>query len=40
MRIFRGTGIKGLEGMHQIDGKIIRPLLNFKKEEILEYAKK
>ncbi|MFM1538845.1 tRNA lysidine(34) synthetase TilS, partial [Helcococcus bovis] len=38
MRIFRGTGIKGLEGMHLIDDKIIRPLLNFTKEEILKCA--
>lgn len=37
MRIIRGTGVEGLIGMNQIDGYIIRPLLNISKKEIIEY---
>ena len=39
---FRGTGIQGLTGIKTIDKerKIIRPLLNFSKEEIINYATK
>ena len=36
--IFRGTGIKGLSGITNHD-KIIRPLLNTKKEEIEDYIR-
>ncbi len=38
---FRGTGISGLTGIKTFDKerKIIRPLLNFTKEEIINYAK-
>jgi tRNA(Ile)-lysidine synthase len=35
---FRGTGIKGLEGIPEVNGKIVRPLLPFSREEILNYA--
>lgn len=38
MRIIRGTGSKGLEGMHKIDGKIVRPLLDTSKSDIVSYA--
>ncbi len=34
----RGTGLKGLTGIPEINGKIIRPLLPFSREEILHYA--
>jgi tRNA(Ile)-lysidine synthase len=39
MNFFRGTGLKGLTGM---DAQVIvyRPLLPFRKKEILDYAKK
>ena len=40
MHIFRGSSIKGARGMSIVSGKIIRPLLFFSKEEILEYNKK
>jgi tRNA(Ile)-lysidine synthase len=41
MKFFRGTGIKGLTGIADVqkDLHIIRPLLHFSKEEILCYAK-
>lgn len=37
MRIFRGTGIKGLRGIRDREG-YFRPLLKYTKEEVLEYA--
>ncbi len=36
-RMARGTGPKGLCGMAPVNGKIIRPILAFSKEEILNY---
>jgi tRNA(Ile)-lysidine synthase len=38
MRIFRGTGIRGLAGIADSD-KYIHPLLSYSKAEILEYAR-
>lgn len=35
----RGTGIEGLTGIPQQNDKIIRPLLNFTRQEIEEFAK-
>lgn len=41
MRIIRGTGIEGLEGIKAIrDGYIIRPLIETKRGEIEEYCDK
>ncbi len=37
MRIIRGTGIDGLNGMDFINDDIIRPLLNITRKEIEEY---
>lgn len=37
MRIFRGTGIDGLNGMEFISGDIIRPLLNISRADIERY---
>ncbi len=41
INFFRGTGIQGLTGINAFDKerKILRPLLPFKKEELLQYAK-
>ena len=39
MNLFKGTGISGLRGMLPKQGKIIRPLLFAKKEELLAFAK-
>ena len=38
LHLIRGTGLKGLTGMQAKNGKIIRPLLNISKQEILRYA--
>jgi len=35
----RGTGLEGLTGIPQQNGKIVRPLLIFSREEIEKYAK-
>jgi tRNA(Ile)-lysidine synthase len=39
MNFFRGTGITGLRGILPKNKKIIRPLLIFSKDEILQFAK-
>jgi tRNA(Ile)-lysidine synthase len=39
MNFFRGTGISGLHGILPKKDKIIRPLLNYSKEEIIAFAK-
>jgi tRNA(Ile)-lysidine synthase len=39
MNFFKGTGIKGLQGILPRQGNIIRPLLFAKKEEILQFAR-
>ena len=38
MRIIRGTGIEGLKGIKDRDGKIIRPLLGFSRKDIENYV--
>ncbi len=38
MNFFKGTGITGLKGIESKKGKVIRPLLFAKKEELQEYA--
>ena len=40
MQFFRGTGIQGLTGIQPMlkERKLIRPLLTFRKTELLEYA--
>jgi tRNA(Ile)-lysidine synthase len=40
MRLIRGSGLLGLSAMKFRNGKIIRPLLDISKKEILEYLKK
>ncbi|MBQ3755447.1 MAG: tRNA lysidine(34) synthetase TilS [Clostridia bacterium] len=37
MRILRGTGTKGLVGMKAVNGRYIRPLLNYSREDIDVY---
>jgi tRNA(Ile)-lysidine synthase len=39
MNFFKGTGVKGLQGILPKPGKIIRPLLFAKKEEIVSFIK-
>ncbi len=38
INLSRGTGLKGLMGIPQINEKTVRPLLDFSKDEILNYA--
>ncbi len=38
MNFFRGTGLYGLTGMLDVNDKIFRPMLPFRKVEILNYA--
>ncbi len=39
INLVRGSGISGLKGISEKRGNIVRPLLPFSKEEILNYAK-
>jgi tRNA(Ile)-lysidine synthase len=39
MRVIRGSGLKGLRAMQIKNGKIIRPLLNTSRQEVLKYIK-
>lgn len=40
INLSRGTGLNGLTGIPKENNKIIRPLLNFSRAEILQYAEK
>ena len=40
INLSRGSGIDGLIGIPENNGKILRPFINFEKTEILKYAKK
>ncbi len=39
MRLIRGSGLEGLGGIHGKKSFLVRPLLPFRKDEILAYAK-
>jgi len=38
LNLTKGTGLKGLRGMLPKNGKIVRPLLPFTKQQIIDYA--
>lgn len=40
MRIIRGTGITGLQGIREVSGGYVRPLLDVSKEDIGNYRRK
>jgi len=40
INLSRGTGLRGLTGIPEVNDQIIRPLKPFSRNEILEYAKK
>lgn len=40
INLFRGSGSQGLGAIHPLRGELYRPLLFYRKEEILAYAKK
>ncbi|HEY1422887.1 MAG TPA: tRNA lysidine(34) synthetase TilS [Candidatus Acidoferrum sp.] len=37
--IFRGTGIAGLAGIHPVAGRVVRPLLGFRREVLRRYLR-
>ncbi len=37
LNLIRGTGLRGLAGMHRTNGHIVRPLLTYPKSELLQY---
>jgi len=39
LNLVRGTGIKGLTGMHFKNNGVYRPLLKYSKKELIDYAK-
>ena len=39
INLSRGTGIRGISGIPDVNGYVIRPLLPFSRKEIFEYAK-
>ena len=39
MKIFRGTGLEGLQGIRLKTGNIVRPLLCFKRQELEDYLR-
>ncbi|MDI6845584.1 MAG: tRNA lysidine(34) synthetase TilS [Candidatus Saccharicenans sp.] len=39
MRIFRGTGVEGLQGIRLRAGRVARPLLCFRREEVENYLR-
>ncbi|MCS6917903.1 MAG: tRNA lysidine(34) synthetase TilS [Chitinophagales bacterium] len=40
LNLFRGTGLKGLAGIPEQQGRIVRPLMPFFKDELLDYARR
>ncbi|GLU44630.1 tRNA lysidine(34) synthetase TilS [Allomuricauda sp. NBRC 101325] len=38
INLSRGTGIEGLSGIPEVNGNVVRPLLKFSRQEILEFA--
>ena len=39
INLTRGTGLEGLTGIPEINGNIVRPLLKFSRQEIIDFAK-
>jgi len=40
LRLLRGTGLNGIHTLNRVDGFFLRPLLDYPKESILDYAAK
>ena len=38
LNLLRGTGLRGLCGIRPVNGRVIRPLLDFSRSEILEFS--
>jgi len=39
INLSRGTGLRGLTGIQEVNNRVVRPLLSFSRAEILSYAK-
>lgn len=39
LNLLRGTGLRGISGIHPRNGRIIRPMLGFSRSEIEDYAR-
>jgi tRNA(Ile)-lysidine synthase len=39
INLSRGCGLDGLSGIPAVNNKLVRPLLNFSKDQILKFAK-
>lgn len=39
INLLRSTGLRGLSGIPEVNANVVRPLLSFSKDQILEYAK-
>ena len=39
MRVFQGSGPEGLAGMHEREGRIVRPLLRIERAEVMRYLR-
>jgi tRNA(Ile)-lysidine synthase len=37
LRLFRGAGAAGLAGIHPVAGRVVRPLLDTRREDLVEY---
>lgn len=37
LNLIRGAGIKGLTGMHAVNGRVVRPLLCITRDEVIDY---
>lgn len=38
LNLLRGTGLRGMTGIRQVNGRIIRPMMEFSRDEISKYA--
>jgi len=38
-RMIRGTGLRGLRGIRPVRGQVVRPLLPFRRDDVVEYAR-
>lgn len=39
LNLVRGTGLKGLGGIHAVNGNLVRPMLEWDRQEVFRYAK-
>ena len=39
LNLLRGTGLRGMTGIRPVNGRVLRPMLSFSRDEILSYAR-